>query len=32
VGGKIGVARFIEFLRTPAAGAVFVKYGFVLLN
>jgi molybdate transport system substrate-binding protein len=31
-GAKSGASRFADYLRTPAADAVFVKYGFVPLH
>jgi molybdate transport system substrate-binding protein len=31
-GAKSGAARFADYLRTPTADAVFVKYGFVPLH
>jgi molybdate transport system substrate-binding protein len=31
-GAKPGTAQFAEFLRTPTADAVFIKYGFVPLH
>ena len=32
VGAKSGAAQFAEYLRTPSARAIFVKYGFVALH
>jgi molybdate transport system substrate-binding protein len=29
---KAGVAQYLQFLRTPAAKAIFEKYGFIFLN
>jgi molybdate transport system substrate-binding protein len=31
-GAKAGATKFAEFLRTPTADAVFVKYGFIPLH
>lgn len=31
-GAKAGAAQFAEFLRAPAADAVFIKYGFIPLH
>jgi molybdate transport system substrate-binding protein len=32
VGAKIGAAQFADYIRTPAAAAVFTKYGFTPLH
>jgi molybdate transport system substrate-binding protein len=32
VGAKAGAARFADYMRTPTADAVFVKYGFLPLH